>query len=80
MEAPRTRAYILEHTRDFFAGRPDEPCSGAARFEPANSRAAPLRSPASTAAMRSPDRSGADPLASGMAGVGLWPPPTTREM
>jgi hypothetical protein len=36
------RAYILERTRDFFAGRPDESCSGAARLEPPNSGAAPL--------------------------------------
>jgi hypothetical protein len=40
------RAYILERTRDFFVGRPDEPCSGAERLEPANSGVAPLRSAA----------------------------------
>jgi hypothetical protein len=80
MEALETRTYILERTQDFFAGRPDEPCSGAARLEPANSRAAPLRSTTSTATLRSPDRSGADPPASAMAGVDPWPPPVTREM
>jgi hypothetical protein len=56
MDAPRTRAYILERTRDYFAGQPDEPCLGAARFEPANSGAALLRSATSTAAMRSSAR------------------------
>jgi hypothetical protein len=71
--------YILQCTRDFFAGRPDEPCSGAARLEPANSGVAPLRFTASTAAIRSPVCSGADPSASATAVVGPWPPPTTRE-
>jgi hypothetical protein len=33
------RTYILERTQDFFVERPDEPCSGAVRLEPANSRA-----------------------------------------
>jgi hypothetical protein len=28
MEAPKMRTYILERTRDFFTGRPDEPYSG----------------------------------------------------
>jgi hypothetical protein len=42
MEALQTRTYILERTRDFFAGRPDEPCSGAARLQPGISGAAPL--------------------------------------
>jgi hypothetical protein len=79
MGDPRTRAYILERTRDFFAGRPDEPCSGAAHLEPANSGVAPLRSAASTAETRSPDRSGADLSASATAGVGPWPPPATRD-
>jgi hypothetical protein len=55
------RAYSLECTQDFFVGRPEEPCSGAARLEHANSGATPLRSAASTAAMHSPNRSGADP-------------------
>jgi hypothetical protein len=49
METPRTKTYILEHTWDFFARRPDESCSGAARLEPADSGAVPLRSTASTA-------------------------------
>jgi hypothetical protein len=61
----KLRTYILERTRGFFAGRPDKPCSGAARFEPclgparfepADTGAAPLRSAASTAATRSPAR------------------------
>jgi hypothetical protein len=73
------RTYILERTRDFFVGRPNEPCSGAARLEPANSGVALLRSAASTVAMRSPDRSGADPPASATVGVGPWPPPVKRE-
>jgi hypothetical protein len=33
MVAPR-RTYILEHTRDFFTGRPDESYSGATRLVP----------------------------------------------
>jgi hypothetical protein len=57
----KSRTHILERTRCFFAGRPDKLCSGAARFEPADSGAIPLRSAASTAATRSPARSGADP-------------------
>jgi hypothetical protein len=65
--------YILERTRDFFAGRPDEPCSGAVRLEHANSGAAPLRSATSTAVLRSPNRSGADPPTSAMAGIDPWP-------
>jgi hypothetical protein len=60
--------YILECTRAFFTGRPDEPCSGAAHFEPANSGAAPLRPAASTMTTRSPARSGPDP-----------PPPVLRD-
>jgi hypothetical protein len=79
MEAPETRTYILERTQDFFARRPDEPCSGATCLAPAKSGAAPLRSTTSTATMRSPDRSGVDPPASSTAGVGPWPPPATRE-
>jgi hypothetical protein len=54
MEAPRTGDYILERTWDFFVGRPDEPCSGAARLEPTNSGVAPLRSSVSTVKMRPP--------------------------
>jgi hypothetical protein len=73
------RTYILERTRDFFVGRPDEPFSGAARLEPVSSGAAPLRSAASTAALRSPNRSGADPPTFTTAGVDPWPPPATRE-
>jgi hypothetical protein len=42
MDAPRTRTYILERTRDFFVGWPDETWSGVARLEPANSGAALL--------------------------------------
>jgi hypothetical protein len=53
--------YILERTWAFFIGRPDWPCSGAVRFEPANSGAALLRSTASTTTARSPACSGADP-------------------
>jgi hypothetical protein len=56
-----TRTYILERTRDFFAGRPDKPCSGAARLESANSGAVPLRSATSTAVLHSPNYSRADP-------------------
>jgi hypothetical protein len=73
------KTYILECTRDFFAGRPDEPCLGVARLEPANSGAAPLRSAASTVALRSPNCSGADPLASATVGSDPWPLPATRE-
>jgi hypothetical protein len=88
MEDPSTRTYILERTRGFFAGRSNEPCSGAARFEPYSgvarfgpdsSGAAPLRSAASTTATRSSVRSGADPLTPATAGVGPWPPPGMRE-
>jgi hypothetical protein len=42
MEALRRKTYILERTRDFFTGRPDEPCLGAARLEPTDSGVAPL--------------------------------------
>jgi hypothetical protein len=79
MEALKMRTYILERTRGFFAGRPDEPYSGAARLVPADSGAALLRPAASTDAMRSPVRSGADPLASTTTGVGPWPLSSTRE-
>jgi hypothetical protein len=79
MEAPKMRNYILERTRGFFAGRPDEPCSGAARFIPADSGAALLRPAASTEAMRSLVCSGAVPPASTTAGVGPWPLSSTRE-
>jgi hypothetical protein len=79
MDASRMRTYILECTRDFFTRWPDEPCSGAARFESASSGAAPLRSATSTAALRSLDRLGADPLASATVGVDPWPPPAMRE-
>jgi hypothetical protein len=71
--------YILECTRAFFTGRPDEPCSGAARFEPANSEAAPLQSTASTTAIRSPACSGADPPASTTAEVISGPLPPTMD-
>jgi hypothetical protein len=67
------RTYILERTLDFFARRPDEPCPGAARLEPANSGVAPPRSAASTTAMCSPSRSRADPPASATVGVGPGP-------
>jgi hypothetical protein len=73
------RTYILERIQYFFVGRPDERCSGVARLEPANSGAAPLRSAASTAEMRSPDCSGAILPTSAIAGVGPGPPPATRE-
>jgi hypothetical protein len=55
MEALRVKTYILERTRYFFTGRPDEPCSGAARLEPTDAGAAPLRSATSTTALRSPN-------------------------
>jgi hypothetical protein len=42
MKAPKTRTYILECTWDFFAERPDEPCSRATHLEPTNSGAALL--------------------------------------
>jgi hypothetical protein len=73
MGASRMRTYILERNRDFFVGRPDEPCSGAAHLELANSGATPLRYAASTVALCSPGRSGADPPASATAGVDPWP-------
>jgi hypothetical protein len=69
----------MERTRALFAGRSDEPCSGAARFEPVVSGAAPLRPAASTAAALSPIRLGADIPASATAGIGLWPPPAIRD-
>jgi hypothetical protein len=69
----------LERSWGFLAGRPDKPCSGAARFEPANSGVAPLWSTASMVAICSPARSGADPSASAMVGAGPWPPPVTRD-
>jgi hypothetical protein len=74
-----SRTHILERTRGFFVGRPDKPYSGAARFEPANSGVAPLRSATSTAATRSLALSGADPPTSATAGIGPWPPPATRD-
>jgi hypothetical protein len=74
------KTYILERTRDFFTGWPNEPCSGAARLEPANSGAAPLRSAASTVALRYPNRSWADPPTSTTAETDPWPPPVMREM
>jgi hypothetical protein len=67
------RTYILERTWDFFVGQPEEPYSGAARLEPANSGATPLRSIASTAALRSPNCSVVDPPTSATAGVYPWP-------
>jgi hypothetical protein len=79
MEALRTKTYILERTQDFFTGRPDEPCLGPARLEPTDSGATPLRSAASTAVLRSPNCSGADPPTSAMARIDPWPPPATRE-
>jgi hypothetical protein len=79
MDALKTRTYILERTRDFFAGRPDEPCSGAARLEPADSGAALLRFAASMTTIRSLVCSGANPPASATAGVGPCPPPAIRE-
>jgi hypothetical protein len=80
MVALRTRTYILERTRDFFAGRPDEPCLRAARLEPANSRAVPVRSAASTAVLRSPNCSGVDPPTFATAEVDPWPPLAMREI
>jgi hypothetical protein len=67
--ASRVRTYILERTRDFFIGRPDEPCSGAARLVPTDL----------TVALPSPGFSGAVLPTSAMAGVGPWPPPAARE-
>jgi hypothetical protein len=79
MEALRTITYILERTRDFFVGRPDEPCSGVARLDPANSGASPFRFAASTVALHSLNRSGADPPTSVTAEIDPWPPAVTRE-
>jgi hypothetical protein len=73
------KTYILERTRDFFAGWPNEPCSGVARLEPTDSGAAPLRSTASTAALRSPNCSGVDPPTSATARIDPWPLPAMRE-
>jgi hypothetical protein len=78
----KSGTYILEHTRAFFTGRSDVPCSGTARFEPclgttrlgpAVLGAAPLQPAASTAATLSPMRSGAIPLASAATGARPWP-------
>jgi hypothetical protein len=76
----KSETYILEHTQAFFTWRSDMPCWGAVRFEPTDSGAAhfspavsgatPLRAATSTAEALSPIRSGADPSASAMAGVG----------
>jgi hypothetical protein len=79
MEAPRTKTYILERTHDFFTRRADEPCSGAARLEPTDSRAAPLRPAASTTALHSPGCPGVNPPTTATAGVDPWPPPAMRE-
>jgi hypothetical protein len=79
IKGPKSRTYIFERTGGFFAGQPDKPCSGVARFKLANSGAAPLRPTASTAAAHSSTRLGADPLASTTAGVEPWPLPTTRD-
>jgi hypothetical protein len=75
-----TRTYILERTRDFFTGRPDEPCSGVVRLVPTDSGAATLRPAASTAALCTPNCSGAYLPTVATTGVGPWPPPATREM
>jgi hypothetical protein len=48
-------------------------------LEPANSGATPLQSATSTAVMRSPYHSGAEPQASTTTGVGPCPPLATRE-
>jgi hypothetical protein len=77
--ALRTRTYILEHTRDFFTRQPDEVCSGTARLERTDSRAAPIRIAASTVALRSPDCLGADPPTTTTGGVGAWPPSAMGE-
>jgi hypothetical protein len=79
IEAPRKRTYVLEHTRDFFTGRPDGPCSGATRLVPTDSGAATLRPAASTAALHSPDCSRAEHPTSATTRGGLWPPPAMRE-
>jgi hypothetical protein len=71
--------YILEHTRALFTRRSDEPCLGAAHFEPAISGAAPLQPATTPATAFSPIRWGADPTASPTAGVGPWLPPATRD-
>jgi hypothetical protein len=73
--APRMRTHILERTRDFFTGRPDEPCSGAAHLVSTDSGAAPLRPAASTAALHFPGCSGADVQTSATAGSVLGPHP-----
>jgi hypothetical protein len=51
--ALRTRTYILERTRDLFAGQADEPSSGAARLVPTNSGGYPtsIRRPNGGAAL-----------------------------
>jgi hypothetical protein len=77
--ALRTRTYILERTRDFFTGWPDEPYSGVASLLPTDSGAAPLRPATSMAALRSPNCSGADLLTSATVRVGPWAPPAARE-
>jgi hypothetical protein len=79
MVAPRTRTYILERTGDFFTGRPDEPCSGAALLVPTNSGAAPLRPTTSTAALHSLNCSRVDRPTSATAGADPWPPLATRK-
>jgi hypothetical protein len=88
IEDLKTRTYILERTRGFFVGRPDEPYSGAARFEPCL-RAAHFE-PADSGGCSALDRRldggntlprplGADPPAYATAGVGLWLPLATRD-
>jgi hypothetical protein len=69
----KSRTYILERTRGFFTGRPNKPCSGATRFEPANSGATPLRSAASTAATRSPPARGLSPRPLRRPGLDIGP-------
>jgi hypothetical protein len=82
-EGLKSEAYILERTRAFFSGRSNEPCLGAARFEPAGlgaarfglavSGAAPLRPAASPVAILSPACSGADPRPSQRSGLDRGP-------
>jgi hypothetical protein len=60
-EKLKLETYILERTRALFTGWSDEPCLGAARFEPVVSGAAPLRPTALPAAAFSPIRSGVTP-------------------
>jgi hypothetical protein len=60
-EKLKLETYILERTRALFTGRSDEPCSGAARFEPVVSGAAPLRTAATPVAAFSPICSGLTP-------------------